>query len=58
MSDFDWPRLTYLLMALLLATGAGYGFWRIRFDRRNAVIGLLVWAALIAAVAGLYVLLR
>lgn len=54
MSEFDWPRLTYLLMALLLATGAGYGFWRFRTDRRNAIIGLLVWAGLIALVAGLY----
>lgn len=56
LSEFDWPRLTYLLMALLLATGAGYGFWRFRADRRNAIIGLLVWAGLIALVAALYVI--
>ena len=54
LSEFDWPRLTYLLMALLLATGAGYGFSRFRADRRNAIIGLLVWAGLIALVAALY----
>jgi ABC-type glycerol-3-phosphate transport system permease component len=45
-------------MALLLATGAGYGFWRFRFDRRNAIVGLLAWAALIAAIVGLYMLLN
>jgi hypothetical protein len=52
--DFDWARLVWLLMALLLVSGAGYGFQRIRHDRRNVMIGILFWAALIIAIVLAY----
>jgi hypothetical protein len=48
--SFDWPRLVWLLMALLLVSGAGYGFWRIRLEPRRALISILFWAALIVAI--------
>ncbi|MGQ0533314.1 MAG: hypothetical protein ACT4OF_11585 [Caulobacteraceae bacterium] len=53
-ADFDWARLTYLLMALLLVAGAGYGFRRVRLDRRNAFTSILFWAALIVAIVVAY----
>lgn len=56
--DFNWAQLAYLLMALLLVSGAGYGFRRIRHDGRNVVIGLLFWAALIAAIVLVYNLIN
>jgi hypothetical protein len=37
-------------MALLLVSGAGYGFWRIRLEPRRALISILFWAALIVAI--------
>jgi hypothetical protein len=50
-SGVDLPWLIYLLLALLLVAGAGYGFRRLRFDRGNAVIAALFWGALIVAIA-------
>lgn len=49
-NNIDVARLVYLLMALLLVTGAGFGFWRLRQDRGRALGGILFWAALIAAI--------
>lgn len=54
MTGFDWPQLIWLLMALLLVTGAGYGFRRFRNDGRNALVGLLFWAAAVIAIALIY----
>jgi hypothetical protein len=53
-SQFDWPILIYLVMALLLAAGAGYGFRRIRYDGRAAVLGIAFWTALIVAIVLAY----
>lgn len=50
----DVPQLVYLLMALLLVSGAGYGFSRIRFDGGRALISILFWFALIAAIMLIY----
>lgn len=44
----DTARLVYLVMALLVVSGAGFGFRRIRFDRASAVAGVLFWGAAIA----------
>lgn len=52
--SFDWPTLIYLLMALLLVTGAGWGFRRIRHDKRSAIIGILFWPALILVIVLVY----
>jgi ABC-type glycerol-3-phosphate transport system permease component len=52
--NFDWATLVYLLMALLLASGAGYGFHRFRHDGRSALIGIVFWAALIVAIVIAY----
>lgn len=52
--EFDWARLTYLLMALLLVSGAGYGFWRFRHDGRNAVMSLIIWALIIVVIVVIY----
>lgn len=48
------PELVWLAMALLLVSGAGYGFWRFRFDTRRAVLGVLFWTGLIAAIVLAY----
>jgi ABC-type maltose transport system permease subunit len=55
-ANLDVPRLVYLLMALLLVAGAGFGFYRFRHDGRRAIVGLLIWAALIAAIVATYTL--
>jgi hypothetical protein len=52
--NFDWARLMYLLMALLLVAGGGWGVQRFRLDGRNALIGVLFWAALIVAIVLAY----
>jgi hypothetical protein len=54
----DMPRLIYLLMALLLVTGAAYGFRRLQFDRRRAFTNLVAWLGLIAVIALVYVWLK
>jgi hypothetical protein len=52
---FDTPRLIYLLMALLLVSGAAYGFRRLQTDRRTVFTSAVVWLALIAVIALVYV---
>jgi len=52
--DLDVPRLVYLLMALLLVSGAGWGFWRIRMQPGAALAGAVFWAALIVVIAMIY----
>jgi asparagine N-glycosylation enzyme membrane subunit Stt3 len=47
--NLDVPQLVWLIMALLLVSGAGVGFWRFRYDGGRALAGLLFWAALIVA---------
>lgn len=54
MSGVDWSQLVYLLMALLLVSGAGYGFHRFRHDSRNALFGVVIWAALIVVIVMVY----
>lgn len=54
MSGYDWAQLVWLLMALLLVSGAGYGFWRFRYDTRSALLSLAAWAAVVAAIVALY----
>ena len=54
--DVDVPRLVYLLMALLLVAGAGFGFWRLRYEPKRALASILFWAVLIAAIAFGYAL--
>ena len=56
--NIDVARLVYLVMALMLVSGAGYGFWRLRYDRKRALMSLLFWAALIAAIVLGYSLLN
>ena len=50
-SDLDTAHLVRLLMALLVVSGAGYGFWRFRYDRGAAIAGVLFWGLAIAALA-------
>jgi hypothetical protein len=57
-SNLDVPRLVYLLMALLLVSGAGYGFYRFRHEGARAAVGLAIWAALILAIVAAYSLLN
>lgn len=52
--NLDIPGLVWGLMALLAASGAGFGFWRFRYDGKRALGGLLFWAALIVAIALAY----
>lgn len=54
MSGYDWAQLVWLLMALLLVSGAGYGFSRFRYDSKNALLSLAAWAAVVAAIVALY----
>lgn len=53
-ANIDAPRLIYLVMALLVASGTGYGFWRFRYDRGAAIAGVLFWAGAIAALMFAY----
>ncbi len=52
--NLDVPNLVWLLMALLLVSGAGWGFWRFRYDGGQALAGLVFWAALIIAITFAY----
>lgn len=50
----DAARLIWLLLALLLVSGAAYGFREFRRSGRTAIASLLIWAAIILAIVGLY----
>lgn len=52
--DVEAPRLVWLVMALLLVSGAGFGFWRFRQDGGRALAGILFWGALIVAITFVY----
>lgn len=52
--NIDVPRLVYLVMALLLVSGAGFGFARFRYDGGQALAAILFWAALILAIVFAY----
>lgn len=56
--DVDVPRLVYLLMALMLASGASYGFWRFREDGGRALMGIIFWGVLIVAITFAYPFIR
>lgn len=45
-------------MALLLVSGAGWGFWRFRHDGGRALAGILFWAAALVIVAWTYQVLH
>jgi len=51
---FDWPRLIYLLMALLLVTSGGWGLSRYRHDARAVISSIVFWAGLIVAIVLVY----
>jgi hypothetical protein len=57
-AGLDMPRLIYLLMSLLLVTGAAYGFSRLQTDRRRMFASAVAWLGLIAAIALIYVWVR
>jgi hypothetical protein len=48
------PRLIYLVMFLLLATGAAYGFTRLRADRRRIIPAILLWTGAFLLIIFLY----
>ncbi|MGE3789674.1 MAG: hypothetical protein AB7H66_04635 [Hyphomonadaceae bacterium] len=52
--DFNWASLVYLLMALLLVTGAGWGFQRYRRDGRIVILAVVFWTALIVLIVVAY----
>lgn len=56
--NLDVPRLVWLIMALLLVSGAGWGFWRFRHDSRRALAGIVFWAVSIVAITFAYALLN
>lgn len=57
-AGLDTPRLIYLLMSLLLVSGAAYGFRRLQTDRRTLFISLVSWVVLIAVIALVYMWFR
>lgn len=52
--DFDYARLIYLLMALLLVLGGGWGFSRYRHNMRAVIASIAFWAGLIVAIVLAY----
>jgi|CXWL01.1.fsa_nt_gi hypothetical protein len=54
----DVPRLAWLLMALLLLSGAAWGFWRFRYDGGRTLSGIIFWAIALVVVALAYQLLN
>jgi hypothetical protein len=52
--NLDVPRLVYLLMALLLVTGTGWGFARMRMQPGAAIAGVVFWTALIILIVMVY----
>jgi len=48
------PGIVWAIMALLLVTGAGWGFQRFRYDGGAALAGILFWAALLVALTLAY----
>lgn len=48
------PQLIYLLMALLLVTGAGFGFARLRAERSRILPAALFWTGAIVLILVLY----
>jgi hypothetical protein len=52
--DVDVPGIVYLLMALLLVSGAGYGFHRFRYDGGKVLLSIVIWGGLILAITLAY----
>jgi hypothetical protein len=50
----DLSQIVLLVMALLLVSGAGYGFRRIRYDAGMAAAGALFWAGVLVLIVLLY----
>jgi uncharacterized membrane protein len=42
----DMSQLVYLALVLLLVSGAGYGFRRIRYDAGRAAFAIVFWGGL------------
>ncbi|MDX2277492.1 MAG: hypothetical protein NW206_18750 [Hyphomonadaceae bacterium] len=56
--QLDTPRLIYLLMTLLLVTGAAFGFRHLKVDGRQALRNIAAWLGLIAVIGLAYVWLN
>jgi hypothetical protein len=52
--NLDVPGLVWAIMALLLVSGAGYGFARFKRDRGVALAGAVFWSLLIVAITLAY----
>jgi hypothetical protein len=52
------PGVVWAIMALLLVSGAGWGFWRFRHDSGRALAGIVFWGLLIVAITLAYALLN
>lgn len=50
----ELPDLVYLLMALLLVSGAGFGFARFKYDGGQALAGIAFWGAAIVLITFAY----
>lgn len=48
------PQLIWLVLALVLVSGAGYGFMQIRSDRRMILPAILFWGSAIFLIIFLY----
>jgi hypothetical protein len=57
-AGLDTPRLIYLLMALLLVTGAAYGFRRLQTNGRTVLTSIVAWLGIVAVIALVYIWTR
>ena len=48
------PRAIYLVLALLLVTGAGFGFARVRAEKSRILPAILFWTGAILLIMFLY----
>lgn len=52
--NMDIPGIVWAIMALMLVSGAGFGFRRIRHNPASALAALALWAAVIVAIVVAY----
>lgn len=50
----DLPGIVYAVMALLLVSGASFGFWRFRAHKRAALAGIVFWPLAIIGIIWAY----
>lgn len=53
-TDVDLARLIYMLLLLVLLSGAAFGFGRLRAEPGKALWAILFWGGLILAIMALY----